>query len=63
MIHCCIMLEFFCELYYDARIHEHRSTVTNVMLSFTYTPLMIILSKIILQVLCFSVVLYYRNIN
>jgi len=24
MIHCCILLDFLCELYYDARIHEHQ---------------------------------------
>jgi hypothetical protein len=23
LIHCCILLDFLCELYYDARIHEH----------------------------------------
>jgi len=22
-MHCCILLDFLCELYYDARIHEH----------------------------------------
>jgi hypothetical protein len=24
LIHCCILLDFLCELYYDARIHEHQ---------------------------------------
>ena len=24
LIHCCILLDFICELYYDARIHEHQ---------------------------------------
>jgi len=24
MIHCCILLDFLYELYYDARIHEHQ---------------------------------------
>jgi len=24
MIHCCNLLDFLCELYYDARIHEHQ---------------------------------------
>jgi len=24
LVHCCILLDFLCELYYDARIHEHQ---------------------------------------
>jgi len=24
LIHCCILLDFICELYYDTRIHEHQ---------------------------------------
>jgi len=24
IIHCCILLDFLCELYYDARIHKHQ---------------------------------------
>ena len=24
LIHCCILLDFLCELYCDARIHEHQ---------------------------------------
>jgi hypothetical protein len=24
LIHCCILLDFLCELYYDARIHKHQ---------------------------------------
>ena len=24
LIHCCILLEILCELYYNARIHEHQ---------------------------------------
>jgi len=26
LIHCCILLDFLCELYYDARIHRHQVT-------------------------------------
>jgi hypothetical protein len=26
LIDCCILLDFLCELYYDARIHEHEVT-------------------------------------
>ena len=26
LIHCCILLDFLCELYYDARIHEHQTS-------------------------------------
>jgi hypothetical protein len=24
LVHCCILLDFLCELYYDARMHEHQ---------------------------------------
>jgi hypothetical protein len=24
LIRCCILLDFLCELYYDAQIHEHQ---------------------------------------
>ena len=27
LIHCCILLDFLCELYYDARIHEHQNYI------------------------------------
>ena len=41
MIHCCILLDFICELYYDARIHEHQVSVIFVRfgrnLNFPYT--------------------------
>jgi hypothetical protein len=33
-MHCCILLDFLCELYYDARIHEHQA-VCLVFLQFT----------------------------
>jgi len=27
LIHCCILLDFLYELYYDARIHEHQINI------------------------------------
>ena len=31
LIHCCILLDFLCELYYDARIHEHQVSRFNFL--------------------------------
>jgi hypothetical protein len=30
-MHCCILLDFLCELYYDARIHEHQVSRFNFL--------------------------------
>jgi len=32
LIHCCILLDFLCELCYDARIHEHQIIINNLIL-------------------------------
>jgi hypothetical protein len=34
-MHFCILLDFLCELYYDARIHEHQVIVTSVTIDTT----------------------------
>jgi hypothetical protein len=32
LIHCCILLDILCELYYDARIHKHQIDLKNLYL-------------------------------
>jgi len=32
LIHCCILLDFLCELYYDARIHEQKIIIITIII-------------------------------